>query len=139
MSAEKLTIVQQRAPREPAIRPHQVGVIPSRAQSFRHRVEADRLRAVVESGGTAILHQVLAGMGGVGKTQLAADYARTAWEEGSLDVLVWVTASARSPVVTGYAQAASSCAAPPPTTLSRARGRSWLGWHPRPGRSRAGG
>ncbi|MEV5238533.1 hypothetical protein AB0K89_05395 [Streptomyces cinnamoneus] len=42
------------------------------------------------------------------KTQLAADYALTAWGNGSgdtLDVLVWVTASTRSAVVAGYAQA----------------------------------
>ncbi|MEU2358971.1 hypothetical protein ABZ599_39530 [Streptomyces misionensis] len=93
------------APREPAAWPHQVGVIPSRAQSFQHRAEADRLRAAIDSGGTAVLCQVLSGMGGVGKTQLAADYARAAWDTGGLDVLVWITASGRSAVVSGYAQA----------------------------------
>ncbi|MFC9916669.1 NB-ARC domain-containing protein, partial [Streptomyces sp. NPDC127197] len=80
-------------------------MIPSRAQSFQHRAEVNRLRAAVEGGGTAVLGQVLTGMGGVGKTQLAADYARAAWRDGALDILVWVTASARSAVVTGYAQA----------------------------------
>ncbi|WP_413812578.1 NB-ARC domain-containing protein [Streptomyces sp. OE57] len=85
--------------------PHQVGVIPSRAQSFQHRAEADRLRAAIDSGGTAVLRQVLTWMGGVGKTQLAADFARTAWDTGGLDVLVWITAGDRSPVVSGYAQA----------------------------------
>ncbi|WP_190093035.1 FxSxx-COOH system tetratricopeptide repeat protein [Streptomyces melanogenes] len=96
-------------PRGPAAWPHQVGVIPSRAQSFQHRAEAQWLRAVVEGGGTAVVGQVLTGMGGVGKTQLAADYARTAWDDASgeqLDVLVWVTAGTRSAVVDGYAQAA---------------------------------
>jgi len=48
-------------------------------------------------------------MGGVGKTQLAADYARSAWNDVSevngLDVLIWVTASSRSSVITAYAQA----------------------------------
>ncbi|RSO09600.1 tetratricopeptide repeat protein [Streptomyces sp. WAC 05379] len=110
MNAEQLTLVQQRMPREPAAWPHQVGIIPPRAQSFQHRAEVDHLRAVVEDSGTTVLRQVsagrvLAGMGGVGKTQLAADYARTAWADDSLDVLVWVTASSRSAVVTGYAQA----------------------------------
>ncbi|MFF8572683.1 FxSxx-COOH system tetratricopeptide repeat protein [Streptomyces sp. NPDC015408] len=110
MNAEQLTIVQQRTPREPAAWPHQVGIIPPRAQSFQHRAEVDHLRAVVEDSGTTVLRQVsagrvLAGMGGVGKTQLAADYARTAWTDNSLDVLVWVTAGSRSAVVTGYAQA----------------------------------
>jgi tetratricopeptide (TPR) repeat protein len=103
--AKQLTMVQQRATREPASWPHQIGVIPPRTHFFQHRAESDRLRAVVDNGGTAVPGQVLTGMGGVGKTQLAADYARTAWQDGSLDILVWVTASARSPVVTGYAQA----------------------------------
>ncbi|MER6349788.1 tetratricopeptide repeat protein [Streptomyces sp. NPDC001595] len=98
-------VIVQRAPREPASWPHRVGVIPSKARSFQHRKEAGRLSAAVEAGGTAVLSQVLTGMGGVGKTQLAADYARAAWDEGAVDVLVWVTASAQSAVVSAYAQA----------------------------------
>ena len=122
-----MTVVQQRVPQEPAPWPHQVGVIPSRAQSFQHRAEADRLRATVEGGGTAVLSQVLTGMGGVGKTQLAADYARAAWEDGGMDVLVWVTASAQSPVVTGYAQAGVElCRADPDDPAQAAR--SFLAW-----------
>ncbi|MFK0202123.1 tetratricopeptide repeat protein [Streptomyces lavendulae] len=73
--------------------------------TFQNRLEAARLRDAVAGGGTAVLGQVLTGMGGVGKTQLAADYARTAWQDGSLDVLLWVTASSRSAVITTYAQA----------------------------------
>ncbi|MFC8201693.1 tetratricopeptide repeat protein [Streptomyces sp. NPDC057298] len=66
-------------------------------------------------------------MGGVGKTQLAADYARTAWDAGGLDVLVWVTASAQSPVVSGYAQAAVElCRADPDEPEQAAR--SFLAW-----------
>ncbi|MER5598298.1 tetratricopeptide repeat protein [Streptomyces sp. NPDC002265] len=49
--------------------------------------------------------QVLSGMGGVGKTQLAADYVRTAWKTGDLDLLVWVAASDAEAVVAAYARA----------------------------------
>ncbi|MFG3268955.1 tetratricopeptide repeat protein [Streptomyces bobili] len=127
MSVEKLTLVQQRVPQEPTAWPHQVGVIPSRAQSFQHRAEAERLRAAVEGGGTAVLSQVLTGMGGVGKTQLAADYARAAWEGGGLDVLVWVTASASSPVVAGYAQAGVELCRADPDTPEKAA-KKFLAW-----------
>ncbi|MFJ7200937.1 MULTISPECIES: FxSxx-COOH system tetratricopeptide repeat protein [unclassified Streptomyces] len=107
--------------------PHQVGVIPSRAQSFQHRAEADRLRTAIDSGSTAVLHQVLTGMGGVGKTQLAADYARTSWDTGGLDVLVWITASARSSVVSGYAQAGIELCRADPDDLEQAA-CSFLAW-----------
>ncbi|WP_323185945.1 tetratricopeptide repeat protein [Streptomyces sp. NBC_00378] len=121
------TLTVQRVPREPASWPHQVGVIPSAARSFQHRAEVDRLRAAVDGGGTAVLCQVLTGMGGVGKTQLVADYARAAWDEGGLDVLVWVTASGRSSVVSGYAQAGVElCRADPDDPEQAAR--TFLAW-----------
>ncbi|MGE5133312.1 MAG: tetratricopeptide repeat protein [Gemmatimonadota bacterium] len=43
--------------------------------------------------------------GGTGKTQLAAHLARTWWQAGELDLLVWVTASSRASVLAGYVQA----------------------------------
>ena len=55
--------------------------------------------------GTAVLCQVLAGTGGVGKTQLAAGYARAAWQAGSVDLLAWITAASRDAVAAAYAQA----------------------------------
>ncbi|WP_234008813.1 FxSxx-COOH system tetratricopeptide repeat protein [Streptomyces sp. Mg1] len=132
MSIETLT-VEQLPPREPASWPHQVGVIPSPARSFQRRGEAGLLRAAVEGGGTAVLTQVLTGMGGVGKTQLAADYARAAWDDGGLDVLIWVTASAQSPVISGYAQAGVElCRADPEDTRQAAK--QFLAWlAPKPG------
>ncbi|MFF3676265.1 hypothetical protein ACFYYS_20140 [Streptomyces sp. NPDC002120] len=93
--------------------PHQVGVIPRRADCFQHRQAVDEVRMTLADAGTAVLGQVLAGMGGVGKTQLAADCARTAWQDSSLDLLVQITASARSPAVTGYAQAGVEAAVDP--------------------------
>ncbi|MEV7445725.1 tetratricopeptide repeat protein [Streptomyces sp. NPDC091204] len=57
-------------------------------------------------GGTAVLCQVLSGTGGVGKTQLAAHHARTAWQAGAVDLLVWVTATSRDAVLSAYAEAA---------------------------------
>ncbi|MFJ3728725.1 tetratricopeptide repeat protein, partial [Streptomyces sp. NPDC090045] len=67
-------------------------------------------------------------MGGVGKTQLAADYAHTAWESGELDVLVWITASTRTAIVTAYAQAGVElCQADPTDPEQAAKSfRAWL-------------
>ncbi|MEU1284451.1 tetratricopeptide repeat protein [Kitasatospora sp. NPDC005856] len=107
-------------------------MIPPRALSFQQRAEADHLRAAVDAGGTAVLSQVLAGAGGVGKTQLAADYARTAWENGSVDVLVWVSASSRQAITAGYAQAGIELLAADPDDPEQAA-RAFLAWlEPKP-------
>ncbi|MER7496429.1 tetratricopeptide repeat protein [Streptomyces pharetrae] len=123
--------MQQRAPQEPTPWPHQVGVIPPAARAFQRRAAAERLHTTVDGGGTAVLNQLLTGMGGVGKTQLAADYVRTAWNDGSeaggLDVLVWVDASARSAIVTRYAQAGVELCRADPNDPDNAA-RSFLAW-----------
>lgn len=104
-AAEQVTLYA--APRQPAALPHQVGVVPALAQSFQARPESAELRA------DGPCH-VLTGLGGVGKTQLAAAHAHRAWDARELDVLVWVTATGRLAVVASYAQAAAElCGADP--------------------------
>ncbi|WP_055587816.1 tetratricopeptide repeat protein [Peterkaempfera griseoplana] len=135
------------APRTPAPWPHQVGVIPPRAQWLQDRAETRLLTRVLSEGGTvgealggarggttsteparqALASGVLAGMGGVGKTQLAAHYARTAWRSGALDVLVWITASSPTAIVNGYAQAAAEVLAADTTDPQRAAA-NFLAW-----------
>ncbi|MFF4693493.1 FxSxx-COOH system tetratricopeptide repeat protein [Streptomyces sp. NPDC001307] len=127
LAIDSFTLVQQAAPRTPASWPHQVGVLPSRALSFQHRAEVDQLRTAVDNGGTAVLTQVLTGTGGVGKTQLAADYARTAWDSGEVDVLVWINASSRSAITAGYAQAGVEVLAADPGDPEQAA-RAFLAW-----------
>ncbi|MFE5596382.1 tetratricopeptide repeat protein [Streptomyces sp. NPDC056549] len=102
-------------------------MIPPRALSFQHRAEVDQLRGAVDSGGTAVLSQVLTGTGGVGKTQLAADYARTAWDCGGVDVLVWISASSRSAITAGYAQAGVEVLAADPSDPEQSA-RAFLAW-----------
>ncbi|MFJ9871332.1 tetratricopeptide repeat protein [Streptomyces sp. NPDC101165] len=127
LAIDRFTLVQQSAPRTPAAWPHRVGVFPPRALSFQHRAEVDQLRAAVDSGGAAVLTQVLTGTGGVGKTQLAADYARTAWDSGEVDVLVWISASSRSAITAGYAQAGVEVLAADPREPEQAA-RAFLAW-----------
>ncbi|MFG2349618.1 NB-ARC domain-containing protein [Streptomyces phaeochromogenes] len=127
ISAEHLNLVQHSVPTEPATWPHQVGYLPRRAQSFQHRTEVDRLRAAVDEESTAGLSQVLHGMGGVGKTQLAADYAHVAWQDGGLDVLVWVTARSRTDIIARYAQAGAELCGIDPGDPHRAA-EQFLAW-----------
>ncbi|MWK35695.1 Kinesin light chain 2 [Actinomadura sp. J1-007] len=104
-----------------------VGVIPPVADCFQPRQVAVVLQDALEAAGgeTVVLTQqpdgtrrsigrgrVLSGMGGVGKTQLAADFARRAWEHGAVDVLVWVTAASTPAVIDAYAETAVRLALP---------------------------
>jgi hypothetical protein len=53
---------------------------------------------------------VLLGLGGVGKTQLAVDHVEGARAAGALDLLVWVTATSREAVVADFARIAAQLA-----------------------------
>jgi tetratricopeptide (TPR) repeat protein len=97
--------------------PHQIGSIPLLAECYQHRErEAARIDEIASNqidqdneaanNRTVVLTQVLSGLGGVGKTQLAADYARRIWAEGAVDLLVWATVSSRAAVQATYAHAA---------------------------------
>jgi tetratricopeptide (TPR) repeat protein len=117
------------APRLPVPWPHQVGTLPREAGCFRDRATARQLE---QSGG---IH-VLVGSGGVGKTQLAAHHARTLWQTGQLDLLVWVTAATRDAVIASYAQAAVEVISADPADPESAA-RAFLAWlEPKSGMTR---
>jgi hypothetical protein len=105
---------KRRSTRAAALWPRRVGVVPRLADCFQRRVLADELLHAVEGGGTAVLTgttattptQLLSGMGGVGKTQLAAGIANHLHDAGRVDALVWISATSRQAIIAGYAQAA---------------------------------
>ncbi|MER7768737.1 tetratricopeptide repeat protein [Kitasatospora sp. NPDC096140] len=92
--------------------PLSIGVIPILASAFQPRTAVreaiDRVRAGSE---TVVLSQVLAGGGGVGKSQLAAHYAWQALEDG-VDVVVWAAAADPVSVLLAYAEAAAAVQLP---------------------------
>ncbi|WP_232832084.1 NB-ARC domain-containing protein [Nocardiopsis sp. FIRDI 009] len=83
-----------------------VGVLPNEADHFQHRSLTDRLARSSRDRPTVVLGQVLSGMGGVGKTQLAAHHARELLRRGEVDLVVWVPAAERSTILRAYADAA---------------------------------
>ncbi|MFD7416190.1 tetratricopeptide repeat protein, partial [Kitasatospora purpeofusca] len=89
-----------------------MGTVPQLATAFQPRTlltkDIDRAR---ERHATVILTQVLSGGGGVGKSQLAAAYARRAHADG-VNVLLWVDAADTARIITAYAQAATTVEAP---------------------------
>lgn len=87
--------VKFHAAARPAL-PLRAGRVPLRAASFQQR-SADLFGPVT----------VLSGLGGVGKTQLAADHAERRWATGEVQLLAWVTAGSREAIVSSYADAAA--------------------------------
>jgi NB-ARC domain len=108
--------------------PLQVGAIPLLADCFQKReAHSDRLDQVVATGGTAVLTQVLSGLGGIGKTQLAAACARRVWQDDGVELLVWATARNRAAIQATYAQAGTEISQSPLAGVEQAS--EWfLGW-----------
>ncbi|MEJ2852204.1 MULTISPECIES: FxSxx-COOH system tetratricopeptide repeat protein [unclassified Saccharothrix] len=94
------------SPPHPAVGlPFRTARLPPRAEAFQHRPVGAELSEALGAAPPARLHTaVLSGLGGVGKTQLAAEHAERAWSRGELDLLVWITAASREEVVTDYAR-----------------------------------
>lgn len=78
------------------------------ADCRQHRPADDALRAAIAAGESIVICQVITGLGGVGKTQVAAGLAHRLWSANELDLLVWISATSRARVVNGYAQAAAA-------------------------------
>ncbi|WP_181043447.1 tetratricopeptide repeat protein [Actinokineospora auranticolor] len=72
--------------------PCRFGSVPPLADGFQRR------EMPAESGCV-----VLTGTGGVGKTQMAADFTGRAWADGAVRASAWVSAGSRDEVVTAYA------------------------------------
>lgn len=82
--------------------PVEVGLVPPRADCFQERSEIEALRDAVRSEETGMVTQVLVGLGGVGKSQLAAAFAHD--RRAEVDLLVWADARSREAVITSFAR-----------------------------------
>ncbi|MER7179828.1 tetratricopeptide repeat protein [Streptomyces hyaluromycini] len=115
------------APPAPISWPHAIGVVPRQAECFQHRDAVEALERTAADGDTAVLCQVLSGTGGVGKTQLAAHYARRSWRDGAVDLLAWITASSRESIVSSYSRLGADVAAADSSDPDQAASR-FLTW-----------
>ncbi|NYH51310.1 tetratricopeptide (TPR) repeat protein [Nocardiopsis arvandica] len=111
--------------------PIRIGAIPEQVAHYQHRAIADQLDNALSSFGTVVLHQVLSGTGGVGKTQIAAHHARALariTDPGTkVDVLVWANATSREQITFAYAQAARQLFATTPDDPAQAA-ELFLAW-----------
>jgi hypothetical protein len=70
-----------------------------------------------------------------GKTQLAAAFAESLWESGGVDLLVWIEATSRASVLSGYAAATAAVTGRDQASSGEsvaAQFLSWLGETSRP-------
>ncbi|MFF4874103.1 NB-ARC domain-containing protein, partial [Streptomyces sp. NPDC000961] len=134
-----------------------VGTVPAAASRYQARSQSGLLRTALEDGGTVVLtgtpaqdtggqddtgqdeggsgdaRWVLSGLGGVGKTQIAAHHARIQIADGWADVVVWATATDRSGVLSAYAQAARALGLPGVAEDDEQNAALFLAWlQPRP-------
>lgn len=106
--------------------PATVGLPPLRAGAFQERPELrDAIDAALVEGGAAVVTEVMAGDGGTGKTQLAAaTFART----DQLDLRIWVSATSREAILSGYAEAAEVVRTGHATEGAESRATAFLSW-----------
>jgi tetratricopeptide (TPR) repeat protein len=69
-----------------------------------------------------------AALGGAGKTQLAAGFVESAWNDRSAELFLWATASSRDAIVTAYADALTAMGAADPRDDAGAAARRFLSW-----------
>jgi hypothetical protein len=114
-------------------RPRHVGVVPNAADTYQQRRVDERLDQALADEGPVIVTQILSGLGGVGKTQLAAATVRQLVARGELDDVVWVSATSPDAIVSTLADAASTlagAATDDPVGAAR-RFLAWLATTPR--------
>jgi hypothetical protein len=117
--------------------PRRIGVVPAPADCRQRRQIAEKLRATARDGSTLVRCHVLSGLGGVGKTQLAAEFAEQAWRDGKVDLLMWVSATSRVAILSAYSRAFADLTGVEPADpaegaarflawLAEPHGRRWL-------------
>lgn len=110
-----------------------VGMPPPAASCFQERPQIRQITAAIEfDGDDGPMPVVLVGMGGAGKSQLAAWCVRRAREQGT-DVVVWASAASREAVVSVLAEAAVAVGRDKSGSTEKKPIASCRGWQPRIG------
>ena len=122
--------------------PVRSGTVPALADSYTHRPEtAPDLTAALRAGAAAALVPERAADPGPaagpaapdwlrssGKTQLAAAFAESLWQSRKLDLLVWIQATSRASVLSGYVAATAAATGRDQASSSESVADQFLSW-----------
>jgi tetratricopeptide (TPR) repeat protein len=106
--------VRADSPADPELRPVWAGSAPPLADGFTDRPETGHLLPTSLVPGTAVALVSEHGTGprnwrdASGKTQLALSFAHSLWQAGEVDLVIWLTATSRAQLLSGYTEAASA-------------------------------
>ncbi|MQM24618.1 NB-ARC domain-containing protein [Glycomyces albidus] len=104
-----------------------LGRIPSLAAAYQNRKGYDLLTSSLDDNDPHVRCWVISGMGGVGKTQLAAAFAKQEWNRGSIKLLIWADATNTETITAAFAEAGVRiCGADPSDSFNASR--SFLTW-----------
>jgi len=112
------------------------GAVPPLADGFSARPEtAAALESALVPGETVVLTpgRATAGRSGAwleacGKTQLAASSAEWLWHSGKVDLLVWIVATSRASILSGYAEAAVAATGADPENDAETVASRFISW-----------
>ncbi len=126
--------------------PIRSGTAPELADGFRARLETgpslaaalpagaavalipDRAAAPASSRGPVAAPEAQDWLRSTGKTQLAAAFAESLWHSGGVDLLVWIDATTRVSVLTGYAAAMAAATGRDQASSSESIAAQFLSW-----------
>ena len=122
-------------PTEQSVR-FRVGDMPPLAEGFSDRPDTARgiLDALVPGSTIALVpgSEFAEGkqnwLGASGKTQIAVMLAETLWRSAAVDIVVWISATSRSAVLSGYVEAWVAATGIEPTGTAESVAAQFIGW-----------
>src|SRR6202035_475771 len=123
-------------PAEQATQRFRVGEVPPLAEGYTDR--PDTARGIVEMlvpgktlalvPGSAFAERPSNWLGACGKTQIAVIIAESLWRSGAIDALIWISATNRASVLSGYVQASVAAFGIEPTGTAESVAARLLSW-----------
>src|SRR5262249_23234728 len=112
------------------------GAVPPLADGFSARPEtASAVETALVPGAVVLLVPARVTGGGwdswpgaCGKTQVAASSAEWLWQSGKVDLLIWIAASSRASILSGYIEAAVAATAANPADDAETIAGRFVGW-----------